>query len=48
MESGIQFQNDSEIAGYLIECENLLRQQLVDVQTLVDGQYYQADQLVQR
>ncbi|KAM9316059.1 dystonin [Gastrophryne carolinensis] len=48
MESGIQFQNESEIAGYLIECENLLRQQLVDVQTLVDGKYYQADQLVQR
>ncbi|XP_072266284.1 dystonin [Pyxicephalus adspersus] len=48
MESGIQLQNDAEIAGYLIECENLLRQQLVDVQTLVDGKYYQADQLVQR
>ncbi|XP_018416047.1 PREDICTED: dystonin isoform X2 [Nanorana parkeri] len=48
MESGIQFQNDGEIAGYLIECENLLRQQLVDVQVLVDGKYYQADQLVQR
>ncbi|XP_069830604.1 dystonin isoform X21 [Dendropsophus ebraccatus] len=48
MEAGIQFQNESEIAGYLIECENLLRQQLVDVQALVDGKYYQADQLVQR
>ncbi|XP_040284528.1 dystonin isoform X15 [Bufo bufo] len=48
MESGIQFQNEAEIAGYLIECENLLRQQLVDVQALVDGKYYQADQLVQR
>ncbi|XP_056421733.1 dystonin isoform X3 [Hyla sarda] len=48
MESGIQFQNESEIAGYLIECENLLRQQLADVQALVEGKYYQADQLVQR
>lgn len=48
MESGIQFQNEAEIAGYLIECENLLRQQLVDVQALVEGNYYQADQLVQR
>ncbi|XP_068137522.1 dystonin isoform X20 [Hyperolius riggenbachi] len=48
VESGIQFQNEAEIAGYLIECENLLRQQLVDVQALVDGKYYQADQLVQR
>ncbi|XP_075718080.1 dystonin isoform X4 [Rhinoderma darwinii] len=48
MESGIQFQNEAEIAGYLIECENLLRQQLIDVQALVDGKYYQADQLVQR
>ncbi|XP_071998332.1 dystonin isoform X6 [Engystomops pustulosus] len=48
MESGIQFQNEAEIAGYLIECENLLRQQLVDVQALVDGKYFQADQLVQR
>ncbi|XP_018118963.1 dystonin isoform X3 [Xenopus laevis] len=48
MESGIQLQNEAEITGYLIECENLLRQQLVDVQSLVDGKYYQADQLVQR
>ncbi|XP_066460132.1 dystonin isoform X6 [Eleutherodactylus coqui] len=48
MESGIQFQNEAEVAGYLIECENLLRQQLVDVQAFVDGKYYQADQLVQR
>ncbi|KAM5163311.1 dystonin isoform 3-T3 [Mantella aurantiaca] len=48
MESGIQFQNDAEIAGYLIECENLLRQQLVDAQALVEGKFYQADQLVQR
>ncbi|KAM8953054.1 dystonin [Pelodytes ibericus] len=48
MESGIQLQNEAEIAGYLIECENLLRQQLVDVQSLVDGKYQQADHLVQR
>ncbi|XP_018121030.1 dystonin isoform X16 [Xenopus laevis] len=48
MESGIQLQNEAEITGYLIECENLLRQQLVDVQSLVDGKYYQADPLVQR
>ncbi|MEE6476575.1 hypothetical protein FKM82_011128 [Ascaphus truei] len=48
MESGIQFQNEAEIAGYIIECENLLRQQVVDVQALLDGKYYQADQLVQR
>ncbi|KAG8444906.1 hypothetical protein GDO86_009891 [Hymenochirus boettgeri] len=48
LESGIQLQNEAEITGYLIECENLLRQQLVDVQSLVDGKYYQADQCVQR
>ncbi|KAM4771389.1 dystonin [Rhinophrynus dorsalis] len=48
MESGIQLQNEAEITGYLIECENLLRQQLVDVQNLVDGKYQQSDQLVQR
>uniref|UniRef100_A0A8C5PI61 SH3 domain-containing protein n=1 Tax=Leptobrachium leishanense TaxID=445787 RepID=A0A8C5PI61_9ANUR len=48
IESGIQLQNEAEIAGYLIECENLLRQQLVDVQSLVDGKYQQADHIVQR
>ena len=29
LESGIQFQNEAEIAGHLLECENLLRQQVV-------------------
>ncbi|XP_074847218.1 dystonin isoform X3 [Carettochelys insculpta] len=48
LESGLQFQNEAEIAGYLLECENLLRQQVIDVQILIDGKYYQADQLVQR
>ncbi|XP_069036157.1 dystonin isoform X3 [Lepisosteus oculatus] len=48
LESGIQFQNEAEIAGYLLECENLLRQQVVDIQILLDGKYYLADQLVQR
>lgn len=48
MESGIQFQNEAEIAGYLLECENLLRQQVVDIQLLLDGKFYLADQLVQR
>ncbi|XP_062838464.1 dystonin isoform X18 [Anolis carolinensis] len=48
LESGLQFQNEAEIAGYLLECENLLRQQVIDAQLLIDGKYYQADQLVQR
>ncbi|XP_019376074.1 PREDICTED: dystonin isoform X8 [Gavialis gangeticus] len=48
LESGLQFQNEAEIAGYLLECENLLRQQVIDAQILIDGRYYQADQLVQR
>ncbi|XP_006835801.1 PREDICTED: dystonin isoform X5 [Chrysochloris asiatica] len=48
LESGLQFQNEAEIAGYILECENLLRQHVIDVQILVDGKYYQADQLVQR
>ncbi|XP_054858022.1 dystonin isoform X2 [Eublepharis macularius] len=48
LESGLQFQNEAEIAGYLLESENLLRQQVMDVQILIDGKYYQADQLVQR
>ncbi|KAM4694316.1 dystonin [Discoglossus pictus] len=48
IESGIQCQNEAEVTGYIIECENLLRQQVVDVQALVDGKFYQSDQLVQR
>ncbi|XP_026550973.1 dystonin isoform X7 [Pseudonaja textilis] len=48
LEAGLQFQNEAEIAGYLLECENLLRQQVMDAQILTDGKYYQADQLVQR
>ncbi|XP_060091304.1 dystonin isoform X21 [Heteronotia binoei] len=48
LESGLQFQNEAEIAGYLLECENLLRQQVMDAQILIEGKYYQADQLVQR
>ncbi|XP_061479015.1 dystonin isoform X31 [Rhineura floridana] len=48
LESGLQFQNEAEIAGYLLECENLLCQQVMDAQNLIDGKYYQADQLVQR
>ncbi|KAJ8377714.1 hypothetical protein AAFF_G00254480 [Aldrovandia affinis] len=48
LESGIQFQNEAEIAGYLLECENFLRQQVVDIQVLLDGKFYLADQLVQR
>ncbi|XP_036402094.1 LOW QUALITY PROTEIN: dystonin [Megalops cyprinoides] len=48
LESGIQFQNEAEIAGYLLECENILRQQVVDIQILLDGKFYLADQLVQR
>ncbi|XP_005665932.1 dystonin isoform X28 [Sus scrofa] len=48
LESGVQFQNEAEVAGYILECENLLRQHVIDVQILTDGKYYQADQLVQR
>uniref|UniRef100_A0A8C8ESR4 Dystonin-like n=1 Tax=Oncorhynchus tshawytscha TaxID=74940 RepID=A0A8C8ESR4_ONCTS len=48
LESGVQFQNEAETAGYLLECENLLRQQVVDIQILLDGKYYYSDQLVQR
>ncbi|XP_049750736.1 dystonin isoform X12 [Elephas maximus indicus] len=48
LESGLQFQNEAEIAGYILECENLLRQHVIDVQILIDGKYYQSDQLVQR
>ncbi|NWW93677.1 DYST protein, partial [Rhynochetos jubatus] len=48
LESGLQFQHEAEVAGYLLESENLLRQQLIDAQILIDGKYYQADQLVQR
>ncbi|XP_063112959.1 dystonin isoform X6 [Cavia porcellus] len=48
LESGVQFQNEAEIAEYILECENLLRQHVIDVQILIDGKYYQADQLVQR
>ncbi|XP_041108046.1 dystonin-like isoform X16 [Polyodon spathula] len=48
LESGVQFQNEAEIAGYLLECESLLRQQVVDIQILLDGKFYLADQLVQR
>uniref|UniRef100_A0A8B9TEA2 Dystonin n=1 Tax=Anas platyrhynchos TaxID=8839 RepID=A0A8B9TEA2_ANAPL len=46
LESGLQFQHEAEIAGYLLESENLLRQQVIDAQILIDGKYYQADQLV--
>ncbi|KAJ8013741.1 hypothetical protein DPEC_G00032940 [Dallia pectoralis] len=48
LESGIQFQNEAEVAGYLLECENLLRQRVVDIQVLLDGKFYYSDQLVQR
>ncbi|XP_030626347.1 dystonin [Chanos chanos] len=48
LESGIQLQHEAEIAGYLLECENLLRQQVVDIQILLDGKFYLADQFVQR
>ncbi|KAJ8359996.1 hypothetical protein SKAU_G00165210 [Synaphobranchus kaupii] len=48
LESGIQFQHEAEIAGYLLECENILRQQVLDIQLLLDGQFCFADQLVQR
>ncbi|XP_069742157.1 dystonin isoform X11 [Narcine bancroftii] len=48
LESGLQFQNETEVAGYLLEAENLTRQQIIDIQILIDGKYYQADQLIQR
>ncbi|XP_074531257.1 dystonin isoform X3 [Halichoeres trimaculatus] len=48
LESGIQFLHEAEIAGYLLECENILRQQVVDIQILLDGKFPFADQLVQR
>uniref|UniRef100_A0A3B3H905 Calponin-homology (CH) domain-containing protein n=1 Tax=Oryzias latipes TaxID=8090 RepID=A0A3B3H905_ORYLA len=48
LESGIQFMNEAEIASYLVECENILRQQVVDIQILLDGKFPFADQLVQR
>ncbi|XP_028843818.1 dystonin isoform X8 [Denticeps clupeoides] len=48
LESGIQFQNEAEIAGFLLDCENFLRQQVVDIQFLLDGKFYLADQLAQR
>uniref|UniRef100_A0A8C7USD3 Dystonin n=1 Tax=Oncorhynchus mykiss TaxID=8022 RepID=A0A8C7USD3_ONCMY len=48
LESGVHFQNEAETAGHLLECENLLRQQVVDIQILLDGKYYYSDQLVQR
>ncbi|XP_064173955.1 dystonin isoform X26 [Anguilla rostrata] len=48
LESGIQFQHEAEIAGYLLECEHILRQQVVDIQVLLDGKFYLADQLVQK
>uniref|UniRef100_A0A8C8EQP1 Dystonin n=1 Tax=Oncorhynchus tshawytscha TaxID=74940 RepID=A0A8C8EQP1_ONCTS len=48
LESGVQFQNESEVSGYLLECENHLRQQVVDIQILLDGKFYCSDRLVQR
>ncbi|XP_036071365.1 dystonin isoform X3 [Oryzias melastigma] len=48
LESGIQFMHEAEIASYLVECENILRQQVVDIQILLDGKFPFADQLVQR
>ncbi|XP_057704258.1 dystonin isoform X4 [Corythoichthys intestinalis] len=48
LESGIQFLNEAEIAGYLLECENILRQQVVDIQVLLDGKFPFTDQLVRR
>ncbi|KAK2824198.1 hypothetical protein Q5P01_021373 [Channa striata] len=48
LESGIQFINEAAVAGYLLECENILRQQVVDIQILLDGKFPFADQLVQR
>ena len=48
LEAGVQFQNEGEIARFLLECENTLRQQVVDIQMLLDGKFPFADQLVQR
>ncbi|KAM9809948.1 dystonin isoform 8-T8 [Syngnathus typhle] len=48
LESGIHLRNEAEIAGYLSECENILRQQVVDIQVLLDGKYPFTDQLVRR
>ncbi|XP_061693198.1 dystonin [Syngnathoides biaculeatus] len=48
LESGIQFLNEPEIAGYLLECENILRQQVLDIQVLLDGKFPFTDQLVRR
>ncbi|XP_035982722.1 dystonin [Fundulus heteroclitus] len=48
LESGIQFMNEAEVAAYLLECENILRQQVVDIQILLEGKFPFADQLVQR
>ncbi|XP_068613208.1 dystonin-like [Brachionichthys hirsutus] len=48
LESGIQFLNEAEVSGYLLECENILRQQVVDIQILLDGKFPFTDQLVQR
>ncbi|XP_049592106.1 dystonin isoform X18 [Syngnathus scovelli] len=48
LESGIHLLNEAEIAGYLSECENILRQQVVDIQVLLDGKYPFTDQLVRR
>ncbi|XP_061645426.1 dystonin isoform X26 [Phyllopteryx taeniolatus] len=48
LESGIQFLNEPEIAGYLLECENILRQQVLDIQVLLDGKFPFTNQLVRR
>ncbi|XP_028324054.1 dystonin isoform X5 [Gouania willdenowi] len=48
LESGIQFLNEAEVANYLLDCENILRQQVVDIQILLDGKFPFADQLLQR
>ncbi|XP_034041193.1 dystonin [Thalassophryne amazonica] len=48
LESGIQCINEAEVAGYLLECENILRQQVLDIQILLDGKFPFADHLVQR
>uniref|UniRef100_A0AAV2JR41 Dystonin n=1 Tax=Knipowitschia caucasica TaxID=637954 RepID=A0AAV2JR41_KNICA len=48
LESGIQVLNEAEVASNLLECENILRQQVVDIQILLDGKFPFADQLVQR
>ncbi|XP_019725964.1 dystonin isoform X4 [Hippocampus comes] len=48
LQSGIQFLNEAEIASYLLECESILRQQVVDIQVLLDGKFPFTDQLVRR